>query len=123
MLLLRFFFLTHPPGHQWGLAVGGGHQDDDIGEGRANRSCRGHCSVSGPLQSVQRAEFWGVMLALQAADAVHLGVDNLGVARHVGRLLDGNSGCCPAELVKDGDLVFAYWQDLEMRGAGHCLNL
>ena len=30
---------------------------------------------------------WSVILALQSFSAVHLGVDNLGVARHVGRLL------------------------------------
>ena len=52
------------------------------------RSCRGFCSVTGPLQSVQRAEMWGVILALQSSSAVHLWVDNLGVVRHVGRLLD-----------------------------------
>ena len=33
----------------------------------------------------------GVILALQSAEAVHIGVDNLGVVRHVGRLLDGGS--------------------------------
>ena len=43
--------------------------------------------VPGPLQSVQRAKLWGVILALQANDGVHLGVDNLGVVRHVGRHL------------------------------------
>ena len=30
---------------------------------------------------------WGVVLALQSSRAVHLGVDNLGVVRHVDRLL------------------------------------
>ena len=40
-------------------------------------------SVRGPLQSVQRAELWGVILALQCSSAVHLGVDNLNVVRHV----------------------------------------
>ena len=50
--------------------------------------CKGFCSVPGPLQSVQRAEMWGVILALQTSRAVHLGVDNLGVVRHGGRLLD-----------------------------------
>ena len=44
----------------------------------------------------------GVILALQANDGVQLGVDNLGVVRHVGRLLDGSVGSRPAELVKDG---------------------
>ena len=35
-----------------------GHLDDDVGRDLAVRSCRGCCSVSGPLQTVQRAEFW-----------------------------------------------------------------
>ena len=38
------------------------------------QSCRGFCSVPRPLQSVQRAQMWGVILALQSSDAVHLGV-------------------------------------------------
>ena len=54
--------------------------------------CQGFCSVPRPLQSVQRAEMWGVILALQSSGAVHLGVDNLSVVRHVGRLLDGRRG-------------------------------
>ena len=41
---------------------------------------------------------WGVILALQTSRAVHLGVDNLGVVRHVGRLLDGRRGPVPFEL-------------------------
>ena len=41
--------------------------------------CRGFSSVPGPLQTVQRAEMWGIVLALQSSRAVHLGVDNLGL--------------------------------------------
>ena len=48
---------------------------------------------------------WSVILASQSSGAVHLGVDNLGVVRHVGRLLDGHHGSVPFELVKDGDLL------------------
>ena len=59
-------------------------------------SCRAFVSVPGPLQTVQRAELWGVILALQSADAVHIGVDNLGVVRHVGRLLDDSSFSAPS---------------------------
>ena len=59
-----------------------------------SRVGRGFCSVPVPLQSVQRAEMWGVILALQSSGAVHLGVDNLSVVRHVGRLLDGCHGPC-----------------------------
>ena len=68
-------------------------------------SCKGFCSVPGPLLSVQRAEMWGVTLASQSSSAVHLGVDHLGVVRHVGRLLDGRHGSIPLEIVKDGDLL------------------
>ena len=79
-------------------------------------SCRGFCSVPGPLQSVQRAEMWGVILALQTSGAVHLGVDNLGVVRHVGRLLDGYRGPIPFELVNDGDLLLLIERMLHRRG-------
>ena len=54
--------------------------------------CKGFWTVPGPLQSVQRAEMWGVISATQSSFAVHLGVDNLGVVRHVGRFLDGRPG-------------------------------
>ena len=81
-----------------------GHVDQVRVDG-AVPSCRGFCSVPGPLQSVQRAEMWGVILALQSSDAAHLKVDNLGVVRHVGRLLDGRHGSFPFERVKDGDLL------------------
>ena len=36
-----------------------GHIDNDDQGDRAVASCRGYCSVPGPLQSVQRAELWG----------------------------------------------------------------
>ena len=78
--------------------------------------CKGFCSVPGPLQSVQRAEMWGVILALQTSRAVHLGVDNLGVVRHVGRLLGGCRGTKPVELVNDGDLLLLIDRMLHQRG-------
>ena len=53
-----------------------GHVDRVQSVGVAH-SCRGFVSVPGRLQTVQRAELWGVILALQSADAVHIGVDNL----------------------------------------------
>ena len=54
-----------------------GRWDDDVGDGSVVSACRCFCSVPVPLQTVQRAELWGVILALQAKDGVHLGVDNL----------------------------------------------
>ena len=56
------------------MAIGG--HIDDVRLDAVQRSCRGFCSVPGALQSVQRAELWGVILALQSSSAVHLGVDN-----------------------------------------------
>ena len=61
---------------------------------------------------------WGVILALQSSGAVHLGVDNLGVVRHVGRLLDGRHSSVPFELVHDGDLLLLIDRMLQLRGQG-----
>ena len=96
-------------GRRWGH-VDGVRINPDVA------SCRVFCSVHGPLQSVQRAEMWGVILALQTSRAVHLGVDNLGVVRHVGRLLDGCRGPIPFELVNDGDLLLLIERMLYRRG-------
>ena len=51
-------------------------------------SVRSFCSVPGPLQTVQRADLWEDILAFQAGNAVHVGVDHLNVVRHVGRKCD-----------------------------------
>ena len=59
---------------------------------------------------------WGVILAFQSSGAVHLGVDNLSVVRHAGRLLDGHHGSVPFELVKDGDLLLLICRMLRPRG-------
>ena len=64
---------------------GWGHFDDlGLTPDGLSSSCLGFSSLPGPLQTVQRAEFWGVVLALQATNAVHLGVDHLNVVRYVG---------------------------------------
>ena len=55
-------------------------------------------------------------MALQPSGAVHLGVDNFGVVRHVGRLLDGHRGSVPFELVKDGDPLLLLERMLHLRG-------
>ena len=55
-------------------------------------------------------------MALQSSGAIHLGVDNLGDVRHVGRLLDGHHGSVPFELVKDGDLLLLLERKLHLRG-------
>ena len=43
-------------------------------------------------------------------------VDNLGVVRHVGRLLDGHCGSAPFEPVNDGDLFLLIERMLHLRG-------
>ena len=54
-------------------------------------------------------------MALQSSDAVHVVVDNHGVVRHVGRLLDGRHGSPPFELVTDGDLLVLISRMLHLR--------
>ena len=70
------------------------------------------------VQSVQRAEFWGAILALQAYYPCHLGIDNLNVARIIGRLLDRGSLATPLPWVPDGDLVAIVQHMLIARGPG-----
>ena len=72
--------------------------------------------VPGPLQTVQRAEFLGAILALQAVWPGHLGIDILNVVRSVGRLLDRGSLSKPLPLVKDGDLVAIVQHMIHARG-------
>ena len=61
--------------------------------------------------------FGEVILALQSDKAVHVGVDNLGVVRHVGRLLDGLLPSIPLELVTDGDLLVLIPRMIDLRGS------
>ena len=44
--------------------IGGGTIWKKVDENAIVSACRGFCSVPGPLQSVQRAEFWGVGLMM-----------------------------------------------------------
>ena len=78
--------------------------DGEYGDARLER-CRAFLPVPGVLQTVQRAEFWGAILALQAYWPCHSGIDNLNVAKSIGRFLDHDSLIIPLPLVKDGDLI------------------
>ena len=60
---------------------------EEYGDARLER-CRAFMPVPGPLQTVLRAEFWGAIIALQSYWLCHFGIDNLNVARSMGRLLD-----------------------------------
>ena len=68
------------------------------------------------MQTVQRAEFWGAILAMQAYWPRHFGIDNLNVARSIGRLLDSGRLDKPLPLVKDGDLIALVQYMIRTRG-------
>ena len=115
MVVWFWFFFAHQSEHRWRTRRWG-HVDSVcpvVGDGRV---CKDFCSVLGPSQTVQRAEVWGVILALQSSGVVHLGVDDLNVVRHVGRLLDGRIGFSLVELVNDGDLLLLIERMLQQRG-------
>ena len=61
--------------------------------------------VCGVMQTVQLAEFWGAIIAMQAYWPCHFGIDNLNVARSFGRLLNHDILVKPMPLVKDGDFI------------------
>ena len=58
---------------------------EEYGDARLER-CRAFLPVPGVLQTVQRAEFWCAIVALQAYWPCHLGIDNLNVVQSIGRL-------------------------------------
>ena len=86
------------------LIIRSGGTAEEYGDARLER-CRVFMHVPGVMQTVQRAEFWGAIIALQAYWPCHLGTDNLSVARALGRLLDHDNLVRPLPLVKDGDLI------------------
>ena len=77
---------------------------EEYGDARLER-CRAFLPVPGVMQTVQRADFWCAILAMQAYWPCHLGIDNLNVARSIGRLLGHGSLNKPLPLVMDGDLI------------------
>ena len=94
--------------HHWGHA-----QDlDDPHEGSSHI----FSGVPGPIQSVQRAEYWGVILALQAYSGIHIGIDNMNVLRGVAALLSHGAPRSLLPLMKDGDLLSIIRSMLSLRG-------
>ena len=88
---------------------------EEYGDARLER-CRAFLHVPSVMQTVQRAEFWGAILALQAYWPCHLGIDNLNVARTIGRLLDKDCLVKPLPLVEDKDLVALVQYMIRTRG-------
>ena len=88
---------------------------EEYGDARLER-CRAFLPVPGVLQTVQRAELWGAIVAMQAYWPCHLGIDNLNVVRSIGRLLDADCLAKPLPLVKDGDLVALVQYVIRTRG-------
>ena len=95
-------------GSIWGTA-------EEYGDARLER-CDAFLPVPGVVQTVQRAEFWGAIIALPAYGPFHLGIDNLDVARSIGRLLDRDSLVKPLPLVEDGDLIALVQYTIRTRG-------
>ena len=83
--------------------------------------CWMYCSVPGPLQTVQRAEIWRVLVALQGQIALHVGVDNLNVVNHLSSLISGRWSGRPFPLINDGDLLGLAREILHSRGRGTTL--
>ena len=81
----------------------------------AGEACRLYCSVPGPLQSVQRAELWGVLVALQGCLRLHVGVDNLNIVNHLAGLISGRRAGRLFPLVTDGDLLLLAQQMVRWR--------
>ena len=88
---------------------------EEYGDARLER-CRAFLPVPGVMQTVQRAEFWGAIVALQEYWPCHLGIDNLNVVRSIGCLLDADCLAKPLPLVKDGDLVALAQYMIRTRG-------
>ena len=88
---------------------------EEYGDARLER-CRAFLPVPGVMQTVRRAEFWCAIVALQAYWPCHLGIDNLHVARTVGRLLDRDCQEKPLPMVEDGDLVALVQYMIRTRG-------
>ena len=102
-LLPVLVWFAHQSEHCWNDRRWG--HVDRVQLDRVPQSCWGFVSVPGPLQTVQRAELWKVISALQSSDAAH-----------VGRLLDGGQCSRPLELVTDGDLLLLISKMLDLRG-------
>ena len=88
-----------------------GHAQDL--DGRFEGSSHIFSGILGLLQSVQRAESWGVILSLQAYS---IGIDNMNVIRGVAELIDQEITGTPLPQVKDGDLLAAIHSMLCLRG-------
>ena len=83
----------------------------------AGEACGLYCSIPGPLQTVQRAEIWGVLVVLQGCIRTHVGVDNLNVVKHVSCIIVGRRAGKPFSLVNDGDLLLKVQQMVRWRGS------
>ena len=92
----------------WGTA-------EEYGDARLER-CRAFLPLPAVMQTLHRAELWGAILAMQAYWPCHLGIDNLHVARTVGRLLDRDCLAKPSPLAKDVDLIALAQYMIRTRG-------
>ena len=92
----------------WGAA-------EEYGDARLER-CRAFMPVPGDMQTVQRAEFWGAIVAMQAYWPCHLGICNVDVAGIIGRLLGTGSLFKPLPLLKVAALIDLVQYMIRARG-------
>ena len=119
LALLDVVYNAHASGAAW-FGRKWGHLDllPPLPDG-AGEACRWYCSVPGPLQTVQLAEIWGVLVALQGCLRLHVGVDNLNVVNHLASLINGRRSGRPFPLVNDGDLLDLAQRLLGRLGTGN----
>ena len=110
---------AHASGAAW-IGRRWGHLDllPSLPDG-AGEACRLYCSIPGPLQTVQRAGIWGVLVALQGCVRMHVGVDNVNVVNHVSCIIAGRCAGRPFSLVNDGDLLLKVQQLVRWRVTGN----
>ena len=94
----------------WGTA-------EKCGDARLERCCA-FLPVPGVMQTVERADFWGPIVAMQAYWPCHLDIYHLDVPKTVGRQLDRDCLVKFLPLIKDGDLVALVQYMIRTRGRG-----
>ena len=99
------------------IIINGGHAQDL--DGSFEGSSHLFAGITGPLQSVQRAEYWGVILALQAFCSIQVGIDNLNVLGGVAKIVDSGITGTPLLLIMDGDFLAVIRSVLCVRGEGN----
>ena len=98
------------------IIINGGHAQDL--DGSFEGSSHLFAGITGPLQSVQRTEYWGDILALQAFSSIQVGIDNQNVLGGVAKIVDSGTTGTPLLPIMDGDFLAVIGSVLCVRGEG-----